>query len=105
MDILGMFLGWNWKLQRTRRRWDRLREHALEKDGRVRHDALKQLDDTEDKLKILEEEKLSRRDRIKMLREIEMEIANVMDLVEKGESWLNDSHMASKVSQRQAKRE
>lgn len=105
MDILGMFLGWNWKLQRTRRRWDRLREHALEKDGRVRHDALKQLDETEDKLKILEEEKLSRRDRIKMLREIEMEIANVMDLIEKGESWLGDSHMASKVSQRRANRE
>ena len=105
MDILGMFLGWNWRLQRTRRRWDRVREHALEKEGRVRHDALKQLDDTEDKLKILEEEKLSRRDRIKMLREIKMEIANIADLIEKGEAWLNDSHMASKVSQRRANRE
>ena len=50
MDLLGTFLGWNWKVQRTRRKWDRLREHALEKKGMVREKALKQLDDIEDKL-------------------------------------------------------
>jgi hypothetical protein len=88
MDILGMILGWNWRLQRTRRRWDRLREHALEKEGRVRHEALRQLDETEDKLRMLEEQKLSRRDRTRMLREVKMELSNTYDLIEKGEEWM-----------------
>jgi len=88
MDIIGMVLGWNRQVQRTRRRWDRLREHALEKKGRVREKALEKLDMVEDKVKMLEEQHLSRRDRVKTLREIEMELANINDLIEKGESWL-----------------
>ena len=88
MDILGMVLGWNWQVQRTRRRWDRLREHALGEKARVRMKALKNLDELEDKVKMLEEQHLSRRDRVKILREIEMELANINDLIEKGENWL-----------------
>jgi hypothetical protein len=88
MDILGMVLGWNWHVQRTRRRWDRIREHALEKKGRLREKSLEKLDTLEDKVKMIEEQHLSRRDRVKILREIEMELANINDLVEKGEEWL-----------------
>ena len=88
MDVLGMVMGWNWQVQRTRRRWDRLREHALEKKGRVRERALKELDLIEDKLRTLEEEHLSRRDRIRILREIQMELHNIADLLEQGEDWL-----------------
>ena len=102
MDILGMIFGWKWKLQRTRRRWDRLREHALEKEGRIKHEALKHLDETENKLRIIEEEKLSRRDRVKMLREINMELANTRDLLENGEAWLSDSHLQYKLAQKKA---
>lgn len=105
MDILGTVLGWNWRLQRTRRRWDRIREHTLEKQGRVKHDALKQLDHTEDKLKMLEEEKLSRRDRIRILREVEMELANTRDLIEKGEAWLGDSRINQRLGQKRAAKE
>ncbi len=92
MDLLGMFLGWNWKVQRTRRRWDRLREHTLEKKGAVREKALKELDFTEDKLRMLEEEDLSRRDRIRVMREVEMQLSNITDLLEQGEAWLAASH-------------
>jgi hypothetical protein len=88
MDLFGMVLGWNWKVQRTRRRWDRLREHSLEKQGTVRKKALKDLDFIEDKLRMLEEESLSRRDRTKIMREVEMELANIADLIEQGEAWL-----------------
>jgi hypothetical protein len=88
MDLLGMVMGWNWKVQRTRRRWDRLREHALEKQGQVRKTALMQLDHCEDNLRTLAEEKLSRRDRIRMIRKVEMDMENVKDLLEKGEAWI-----------------
>ena len=88
MDILGMILGWKWKVQRTRRRWDRLREHALEKEGRVRREALRELDLTEEKLRMLEEHSMTRRDRTRIMRDIKMELANIADLLEKGEAWL-----------------
>jgi hypothetical protein len=88
MDFFGLILGWNWKIQRTRRRWDRLREHALGKKGRVRMKALRDLDEVEDKLRTLEEERLSRRDRTRMLREVKLGLANVNDLLERGEEWL-----------------
>jgi len=90
MDIFGMVLGWNWRVRRVRRRWDRIREHALEKKGRVRENALERLDQVEDKVRMLEEEHLSRRDRVKILRETEMVLANINDLVEKGEDWLDN---------------
>jgi sensor c-di-GMP phosphodiesterase-like protein len=89
MDILGIILGWKWKVQRTRRRWDRLREHALEKEGRVRREALKELDLVEEKLRMLEEQSMSRRDRTRIMREVEMELSNINDLLEKGEAWLS----------------
>jgi hypothetical protein len=88
VDIFSMIFGWNWKVQRTRRRWDRLREHALEKEGRVRKEALKELDVIEDKLKMLEEESLTRRDRVRLMREVQMALANIADLLERGEAWL-----------------
>ena len=88
MDFFGLFMGWNWKVQRTRRRWDRLREHSLNKKGEFRMKLLDELDKIEDRLKILEEEKLSRRDGTRMLRKVEMELKNVKDLLENGEMWL-----------------
>jgi hypothetical protein len=88
MDLIGIVMGWNWKVQRTRRRWDRLREHALEKKGDLRKRLLRELDLLEDNLKTLEEQKLSRRDGTRILREVEMELANISDLLENGEAWL-----------------
>jgi pyruvate ferredoxin oxidoreductase gamma subunit len=88
MDILGMMMGWNWKVQRTRRRWDRLREQTLGKEGIVRKKALEQLDLVEDKVKMLEEQNLSRRDRIRTMRDVEMELSNINDLLEHGVAWL-----------------
>jgi hypothetical protein len=90
MDFLGTVMGWNWRLRRTRRRWDRLREHALGRKGRLRTTVLKELDDVEDKVRTLEEERLSRRDRTRMLREVHMRLENISDLLEHGEEWLEE---------------
>ncbi len=98
MDLFGMVFGWNWRLARTRRRWDRLREHALDKKGRVREESLKELDDAEEKIRMLEEEHLSRRDRVKILREAEMEMSNIEDLLRKGESWLQETGMKKRIA-------
>jgi hypothetical protein len=100
MDIIGMVLGWNWKVRRTRRKWDRLREHALEKKGRLREKALKELDSIEDKMRIIEEERLSRRDRTKMLREVKMVLANISDLLKMGENWLPKEESQSRLQER-----
>jgi hypothetical protein len=88
LDFFAMIFGWDWKVQRTRRKWDRLREHALEKEGRVRKEALRELDLVEDKLKMIEEQSLTRRDRVRLMREVNMALANIADLLEKGEAWL-----------------
>ena len=101
MDILGMILGWKWKVQRTRRRWDRLREHALEKEGRVRKEALRELDLAEEKLRMLEEQNMTRRDRTRIMREVKMEMANMADLLEEGEAWLAASPGSQKNRQQQ----
>ena len=88
MDLIAMILGWKWKVQRTRRKWDRLREHALDREGRIRENALKELDHIEEKVRMLEEERLSRRDRTRIMREVEMELANISDLLKKGLEWV-----------------
>jgi hypothetical protein len=103
MDILGMILGWKWKVQRTRRRWDRLREHALEREGRLREHSLRELDLIEEKLRMLEEQRLSRRDRVRLMREVQMEMANTEDLLEKGEEWMAPSRRAAARGQQPAK--
>jgi hypothetical protein len=103
MDILGMVLGWKWKVQRTRRRWDRLREHALEKEGRVRKEALRELDLSEEKLRMLEEQSMTRRDRTRIIREVRMELANMNDLLEKGEAWLASPRKSQESRQKQSR--
>ena len=90
MDFFSLILGWNWRVQRTRRRWDRIRERSLDKKGRLRSHMLKELDYLEDKVKTLEEESLSRRDRTKMMSDVEVGLENLQDVLEHGESWIEE---------------
>jgi hypothetical protein len=82
MDLLGMIFGWNWKVRRTRRKWDRLREDALKKEGRLRRTLLEKLDHTEETLKIIEERKLSRKDRQRNMKIVKSELNYIKDLLE-----------------------
>jgi len=82
MDLFGMIFGWNWKVRRTRRRWDRLRENALKKEGRIRKLLLEKLDHTEETLRIIEERKLSRKDRQRNMKIVRSELNYIKDLLE-----------------------
>jgi hypothetical protein len=83
MDVIGKMMGWDWKVRKVRRRWDRLREKSLEKKGRFRHTLLKMLDDIENKVRILEEERLSKRDRKRILAEVTGELEKIKYMIEK----------------------
>jgi hypothetical protein len=82
MDLLGMIFGWNWKVRRTRRKWDRLREDALKKEGHLRKTLLEKLDHTEETLRIIEERKLSRKDRQRNMKIVKSELNYIKDLLE-----------------------
>lgn len=82
MDLFGMIFGWNWKVRRTRRKWDRLREDALKKEGRLRKTLLEKLDHTEETLRIIEERKLSRKDRHRNMKIVRSEMNYIKDLLE-----------------------
>ncbi len=82
MGLLGRILGWNWRVRRLRKRWDRLREKALKKKNPQRLQALKQLDAVTPNLTMLEEQRLSRMDRARISKEIEISLAEVRALID-----------------------
>ncbi|RKX41819.1 MAG: hypothetical protein DRP27_10280 [Thermotogae bacterium] len=74
--------GFQRKIRKLRKKWDRLREKALKKKEPIRHLALEKLDSIENHLRILEEQRLSRRDRARLSKEIEIDLAEVTGLLE-----------------------
>jgi len=82
MDILQHILGWNWKVRKLRKRWDRLREKALKKKNPVRNDMLKLLDVLAPNLTMLEEQKLSRADKARISKEIEIGLAEIKAMMD-----------------------
>jgi hypothetical protein len=80
--VLGSLLGWNWKVRRLRKKWDRLREKTLKKKEPIRKTALEKLDRLEDTLRILEEQRLSRMDKSRMSKELEIGLAEVKGLLQ-----------------------
>ncbi|MBI4175985.1 MAG: hypothetical protein HY518_02175, partial [Candidatus Aenigmarchaeota archaeon] len=80
MMFFGLF-GWKAKVRRLRKRWDRLREKALKKEGLAKKSILERLDQTENKLRILEEQKISRLDRARLRKELEIDLEEIKELV------------------------
>jgi hypothetical protein len=80
--MLGFIFGWPRKIRKLRKRWDRLREKALKKKGLVKKTALEKLDMTEQKLKTLEEQKITRLDRSRLAREIEIDLAEIKTMLQ-----------------------
>lgn len=74
-------LGWNWKVRRLRKRWDRLREKALKKKNPVRSEALKMLDTVSPNLTTLEEQHLGRVDRARISKDIEISLEGIKELL------------------------
>ena len=70
MDVIRTVLGWNYRIRRLRKRWDRLREKSLRKKDPVRGAALSKLDSISTSLTTLEEQRLSRIDKIRLSQEV-----------------------------------
>jgi len=74
---LPFFGGWDRKIRKLRKKWDREREKALRKKSDQRLEILSKLDIVEDKLKMLEERELTRVDKARIAKEVEIELAGV----------------------------
>jgi len=79
--VLGFLFGWGRKIRKLRKKWDRCREKALKKEGLQRRELLKRLDDIENQLRILEEQEVGRAARARFCKEIEVNIAEVNELL------------------------
>ncbi|MEM5812126.1 MAG: hypothetical protein QXN71_01325 [Candidatus Aenigmatarchaeota archaeon] len=80
--MFGLLFGWPRKIRKLRKRWDRLREKALKKKGLVKKTALEKLDMTEQKLRTLEEQKITRLDRSRLAREVELDLAEIKAMLQ-----------------------
>jgi hypothetical protein len=80
MDIRRWIFGWDWKIRKLRKKWDDIREGSLKKKGRLRRTLLEKLDRTEERLRMLEERKMSRWDRARFCKEIEIDLEEVKSL-------------------------
>jgi len=80
--MLNFIFGWPRKIRKLRKRWDRLREKSLKKKGLVKKSALEKLDMIEQKLRTLEEQKITRLDRSRLAREIEIDLAEIKAMLE-----------------------
>ena len=80
--MLGFLFGWPRKIRKLRKRWDRLRENSLKKKGLVKKTALEKLDMIEQKLRTLEEQKITRLDRSRLAREIEIDLAEIKAMMD-----------------------
>ncbi|MFQ5648014.1 MAG: hypothetical protein ACE5FW_02150 [Candidatus Aenigmatarchaeota archaeon] len=81
MGFLGALFGWGRKVRKLRKRWDRLREKSLKAEEPVRSSALKKLDETENHLRMLEEQRLTRVDRARLAKEIEINLEEIKALL------------------------
>ncbi len=80
--MLGFIFGWPRKIRKLRKRWDRLREKSLKKKGLVKKSALEKLDMTEQKLKTLEEQRITRLDRSRLAREVELDLTEIKAMLQ-----------------------
>ncbi len=78
---LRLILGWGRRIRKLRKRWDRLREKTLKKDASVRTRLLQREDQIEQNLRILEERRLNRGERARLARELELDLAEIKDMV------------------------
>ena len=79
-DIFGLF-GWDYKIRKLRKRWDRCREKSLKKKNPERKILLEKLDGIETQLRPLEEQQLNRASKAKMAKEVEINLEEVKEIL------------------------
>ncbi len=80
MSLFGIF-GWDRKVRRLRKRYDRIRERALKKHGPLRNRALQRLDGINGSLTTMEETQLGRIDRARIAKDVEISLEEVKELL------------------------
>jgi hypothetical protein len=78
----SMIFGWGRKIRKLRKRWDRLREKTLKKEPSMRARLLPREDQVEQNLRILEERRLNRSERARLAKEVEIDLAEIKDMVQ-----------------------
>jgi hypothetical protein len=78
--MLEFLFGWGRKIRKLRKRWDRLREKSLKKDEPLKSTLLTRLDQIEQNLRMLEERRLTRIERARLAKEIEIDLAGIKEL-------------------------
>jgi len=101
--MLNFIFGWPRKIRKLRKRWDRLREKSLKKKGLVKKAALEKLDMTEQKLKTLEEQRITRLDRSRLAREIEIDLAEIKAMLQATPDEIAQATQAPLREQKQAR--
>ncbi len=80
MNLFGIF-GWDRRVRKLRKRYDRIREHALKKHGPIRSRALQRLDGINGSLTTMEETRLGRIDRARISKDVEISLEEVKELL------------------------
>ncbi len=81
MAFVDLFFGWQRRVRRLRRKWDREREKALRKKEPLRGSVLSKLDGVENSLRVLEEQNMSRVARARIAKEIEIDLEEIAELL------------------------
>jgi len=102
--MLGFLFGWPRKIRKLRKRWDRLREKSLKKHGIVKKTALEKLDMTEQKLRMLEEQKITRLDRSRLAKEVEIDLAEIKAVVQSKQEELMQQYQRPQIQKQKQQR-
>ena len=103
VNPIGWIFGWNRRVRKLRKRWDRLREKSLKKPASLRVTLLPREDQIEQNLRILEERKLNRSERARLAKELEIDLEEIKAVLESKPGELQ-SPAASVPSSGQQKR-
>ena len=98
---LGFIFGHGRKIRKLRKRWDRLREKTLKKNPELRAQLLPKEDQVEQNLRILEERRLHRGERARLIKELEIDLAEIKAMLDsKPESQPPPQQVAQKEQQK-----
>ncbi len=103
--MLGFIFGWPRKIRKLRKRWDRLREKALKKRGLIKKTAMEKLDMTEQKLRTLEEQKITRLDRSRLAREVDLDLTEIKTMLSMKQEELMQPYGQQPVQKQQQRKQ
>ena len=79
--VFNFLFGWNRKIRKLRKRWDRAREKALKKKDPLKGTLLSKLDLIENHLRMLEEQRMTRIDRARFHKEVAINLAEINEML------------------------